>query len=122
MCTLGQDDSALNCKMLAKLIESETAGPFAQATVITADDGATAVEALRTEMDAGREVHFILIDYIMVTPMFMYVLILSFSLRSRQFLAQDRSTMYVLMVLCRTTGTLLLLLLLLHVHTSLHHL
>eukprot|EP01035_Chromulina_nebulosa_P011003 gene11003-biopygen9209 len=51
--------------MLAKLFESETVGPFAEATVITADDGTTAVEALRTEMDAGREVHFVLMDYVM---------------------------------------------------------
>ena len=65
ICVL-QDDSSLNIKVVVRLIESEKAGPFANATLLTADDGATAVEQLRTEMAAGRAVHFILMDFIMV--------------------------------------------------------
>jgi CheY-like chemotaxis protein len=61
-----QDDSSLNIKVVVRLIESEKAGPFANATLLTADDGATAVEQLRTEMAAGRAVHFILMDFVMV--------------------------------------------------------
>eukprot|EP01036_Dinobryon_divergens_P028060 gene28060-biopygen22994 len=61
------DDSSLNVKVVVRLIESEKAGPFANATLLTADDGATAVEQLRTEMAAGRAVHFILMDFVMVT-------------------------------------------------------
>ena len=52
--------------MVARLIESEKAGDFANATLLIADDGATAVQQLRSEMSAGRVVHFILMDYIMV--------------------------------------------------------
>ena len=61
-----QDDSALNCKVVSKLIENEKEGVFAGATLLTADDGATAVEQLRMERAAGRPVHFILMDYVMV--------------------------------------------------------
>jgi CheY-like chemotaxis protein len=62
-----QDDSSLNVKVVARLIESEKTGPFANATLLTADDGATAVEQLRTEMASGRAVHFILMDSVMVS-------------------------------------------------------
>eukprot|EP01035_Chromulina_nebulosa_P069316 gene69316-biopygen17506 len=62
-----QDDSPLNCKVVARLIESEKAGDFANATLLIADDGATAVHQLRSEMSAGRVIHFILMDYIMTT-------------------------------------------------------
>eukprot|EP01036_Dinobryon_divergens_P037530 gene37530-biopygen29716 len=61
------DDSSLNVKVVVRLIESEKTGPFANATLLTADDGTTAVEQLRTEMAAGRAVHFILMDFIMTT-------------------------------------------------------
>lgn len=54
--------------MLAKLFDSETVGPFAQATVITVITGTTAVEALRTKMDASSEVQFVLMDYVMMVP------------------------------------------------------
>ena len=66
ICVL-QDDSSLNIKVVARLIEGEKVGPFAHATLLTADDGTTAVEQLRTEMAAGRAVHFILMDFIMVS-------------------------------------------------------
>ena len=49
-----------------RLIESEKEGIFANATLLTADDGTTAVELLRNEMAAGRAVHFVLMDYVMV--------------------------------------------------------
>ena len=61
-----QDDSALNCKVVSKLIEGEKEGVLANATLLTADDGTTAVEQLRTEKSAGRTVHFVLMDYVMV--------------------------------------------------------
>ena len=55
----------MNVKVVARLIESEKEGPFANATLLTADDGTSAVEQLRSEMIAGRAVHFILMDFIM---------------------------------------------------------
>lgn len=60
-----QDDSSLNVKVVAKLIESEKVGTFANAILLTADDGTSVVEQLRNEMAAGRVVHFILMDFIM---------------------------------------------------------
>jgi len=56
----------LNVKVVVKLIESERVGAFANTTLLTTDDGTTAVEQLRNEMAAGRAVHFILMDFIMV--------------------------------------------------------
>ena len=56
----------MNVKVVVKLIESERVGAFANTTLLTADDGTTAVEQLRNEMAAGRAVHFILMDFIMV--------------------------------------------------------
>ena len=56
----------MNVKVVVRLIESEKEGVFANATLLTADDGTTAVEQLRSEMTAGRVVHFILMDYVMV--------------------------------------------------------
>ena len=53
--------------MVARLIESVKVGTFANATLLTADDGTTAVEQLRDEMSAGRAVHFVLMDFIMVS-------------------------------------------------------
>ena len=61
-----QDDSEINCKVLAKLIESEKVGRFANAVILTADDGTTAVQMMKDEMSAGREIHFVLMDYVMV--------------------------------------------------------
>ena len=66
MCWMLQDDSPLNVKVVVRLIESEKVGDFANATLLTADDGATAVEQLRNEMAAGRAVHFVLMDFVMV--------------------------------------------------------
>ena len=54
-------------KVVARLIENEKVGPFANTVLLTADDGATAVKQLRVEMAAGRPVHFVLMDFIMVS-------------------------------------------------------
>ena len=56
----------MNCKVVSKLIEGESDGVFAAAALLTADDGSTAVELLRSELSAGRAVHFVLMDFIMV--------------------------------------------------------
>ena len=77
VCVL-QDDSSLNVKVVVRLIEGEKAGPFANATLLTADDGATAVEQLRTEMAAGRAVHFVLMDFVMVGNSILSVFLFSF--------------------------------------------
>ncbi len=66
VCADVQDDSEINCKVLAKLIESEKVGRFANAVILTADDGTTAVQMMKDEMSAGREIHFVLMDYVMV--------------------------------------------------------
>ena len=62
----------MNVKVMKRLIESETDGLFARAVCLAADDGSTAVELLRAEMSAGRQVHFVLMDYIMVAFSFIY--------------------------------------------------
>ena len=52
---------------MSKLLQSEREGRFASAEILTANDGETAIEILKEELFVGRTVHFILIDYIMVT-------------------------------------------------------
>ena len=52
--------------MTAKLIESEKGGWLKNARLMEAEDGTTAVEALRRELQEGRQVDFILMDYVMV--------------------------------------------------------
>lgn len=47
LCDRYQDDSAINCKVIAKLIESEKDGLFANAVILTADDGTTAVQTMK---------------------------------------------------------------------------
>lgn len=66
VCDRYQDDSAINCKVIAKLIESEKDGLFANAVILTADDGTTAVQTMKDEMAAGRQIHFVLMDFVMV--------------------------------------------------------
>lgn len=56
----------MNCKIASRLIESEKTGLFADATILTADDGTTALECMRSELSAGRQIDFILMDYVMV--------------------------------------------------------
>lgn len=63
-----QDDSELNCKVITRLIESEKGGDgwLSNAVILTADDGTTAVQTMRDEMSAGRAIHFVLMDFVMV--------------------------------------------------------
>ena len=63
-----QDDSSINVKVLTRLIESEKEGVFANAVILTADDGTTAIETLQQQTSAGRQVHFVLMDSVMVAP------------------------------------------------------
>lgn len=56
----------MNVKVMKRLIDTEKEGPFAEAIALVADDGLTALEVLRNELNAGRQIHFILMDYIMV--------------------------------------------------------
>jgi CheY-like chemotaxis protein len=75
----------MNVKVITKLIESEKEGVFANAVILTADDGTTAIETLQEQISAGRQVHFVLMDFVMVwypltihgdrTKMMMYVCI-----------------------------------------------
>ena len=48
------------------MIESEKTGLFANAVILTADDGTTAVQTLKEELSAGRHLDFVLMDYVMV--------------------------------------------------------
>ena len=51
---------------MGKIIGSADSGPFAGAILLEADDGLTALELLRSELAAERQVHFVLMDYVMV--------------------------------------------------------
>ena len=53
--------------MVVKLIESEKKGPLKNARLLEADDGSTAVETLQRELAEGRQVDFVLMDYVMVS-------------------------------------------------------
>ena len=66
LSVLKQDDSALNRKMAVRIISTDQGERFGVVDVIEADDGSTAVEALRSEMAAGRPVDFVLMDFVMV--------------------------------------------------------
>ena len=63
---VNQDDSAMNRKMIAKIISGEKHGQIAGAALLEADDGISAVETLRSEMAAGRKIDFVLMDFVMV--------------------------------------------------------
>lgn len=56
----------MNVKVVVRLIQGEKVGALSNATILTADDGITAVEQLRNEMSAGRQVDFVLTDFVMV--------------------------------------------------------
>eukprot|EP01036_Dinobryon_divergens_P028820 gene28820-biopygen23482 len=51
-----KDDSSLNCKVVAKIIEGEKVGAFVNAIILTADDGTTAMEQLRSELSGKTRV------------------------------------------------------------------
>ena len=72
-----QDDSMMNRKVMAKIIESSSSSgrgdrshpilpQHRQVCLLEADDGVTAVEFLRSEMAAGRTVDMVLMDFVMV--------------------------------------------------------
>ena len=57
----------MNRKVMARIINSDSDGRFAGGVdLLEADDGGTAVEILRSEIDAGRKVDFVLMDFVMV--------------------------------------------------------
>ena len=56
----------MNRKILRKLIDIEKEGILARAQVTEADDGLTAVEALRSAVSAGDGFDLVLMDYTMV--------------------------------------------------------
>ena len=62
-----QDDYSLNRKVVVRLIESEKKGRLKNARLLEADDGASAVDTLRRELSEGRQVDFVLMDYVMVS-------------------------------------------------------
>jgi CheY-like chemotaxis protein len=63
----GQDDSSLNRKIIRKLLESEEE-LFSRAVIEEADDGSSAVTAVRRTMQRSgdRAFDFILMDFVMV--------------------------------------------------------
>ena len=65
-----KDDSAMNRKIMAKIIEGDRSGALESAVLLEADDGVTAVEILRAEMAAGRRLDFVLMDFVMASNIF----------------------------------------------------
>ena len=49
-----------------KVIESEKKGRLRNARLLEADDGTSAVEMLRRELAEGRQIDFVLMDFVMV--------------------------------------------------------
>ena len=78
----------MNIKVVVRLIQGEKVGAFAHATILTADDGTTAIEQLRNEMSAGRQVDFVLTDFVMVLEKFQ-VVIIALSLITKLFSSID---------------------------------
>ena len=65
MLVFAQDDSALNRKMILRVIQSEkehVRSPY----IREADDGATAIDEIQHEVSQGGFFDFILMDYVMV--------------------------------------------------------
>mmetsp|Transcript_16569 Transcript_16569/g.24082 ORF Transcript_16569/g.24082 Transcript_16569/m.24082 type:complete len:910 (+) Transcript_16569:10-2739(+) len=60
------DDSSLNRRMLVRLIETEKTGRFINVVIREADDGLTAVEAVRAAQESGESFDYILMDFIMI--------------------------------------------------------
>lgn len=52
--------------MLARIIESERTGAMADAVIVEADDGLTAIQAVRDNFDESKAFHVVLMDNIMV--------------------------------------------------------
>ena len=54
-------------KILRRMIESKTTiAVFGNCTIVEADDGRTALDVMRSEMEAGRTIQLVLMDFIMV--------------------------------------------------------
>ena len=53
-------------------IESEKKGRLKNVRLLEADDGTSAVETLRREMSEGRQVDFVLMDYVMVSRTYIH--------------------------------------------------
>ena len=51
---------------MVKVIESEKKGRLRNARLLEADDGTSAVEMLRRELAEGRQIDFVLMDFVMV--------------------------------------------------------
>ena len=69
----------MNRKVLRRQIESDSTGIWQNAVVKEADDGLTAVEAMRTEMAAEECFDFVLLDFVMVQPVCMYYISLIYN-------------------------------------------
>ena len=63
-----QDDSALNRKVLVRILNrAEQAGELRALNIREADDGATAVQAMQEEMNSGGGFDIVLLDNVMVS-------------------------------------------------------
>ena len=56
----------MNRKLMSKIIGGEKRRRLADAELLEADDGESALEMLRSEMQAGRRIDFVLMDFVMV--------------------------------------------------------
>jgi len=66
----------MNRKVMVRLLESERHSLLSGASIQEADDGLTAVEALRSEMaEGGAGFDFILMDFIMVAGLIVVTII-----------------------------------------------
>ena len=61
-----QDDSALNRKIIRRILESDH-GNFSNSVIEEADDGVTAVSAVQSAMEAGLTFDCIFMDFVMVS-------------------------------------------------------
>ena len=61
-----QDDSALNRKIIRRILEGE-AKTFSNAVIEEADDGTSAVSAVQSALEAGLSFDFIFMDFVMVS-------------------------------------------------------
>mmetsp|Transcript_18254 Transcript_18254/g.25061 ORF Transcript_18254/g.25061 Transcript_18254/m.25061 type:complete len:144 (-) Transcript_18254:231-662(-) len=60
------DDSDLNRKVIVRQIESERKGRLSKTYIRQADDGLTALEVMREELQEGRHFDVVLMDYTMI--------------------------------------------------------
>ena len=62
---LVQDDSQLNRKIVRRILESSQ-DVFPHLNILEADDGTTAIEEVKKQMEADVKFDYILIDFVMV--------------------------------------------------------